>query len=117
VAAGSDFDGTLPAGDPGRQKGIIKAFPEGVVGGQFDFDLQKPVSVRSVELKLGGQTSWTLHKKDLDGDELLIICGCDESSYITTESDSFVMTDGQTLILRTVGATSRLKARVSVQAY
>lgn len=116
IAAGNDFDGTQPVGDQVRAHGINK-YPEGATGGLFDQLLLAPHSVRSVELKLGGQSAWTVHKRDLDGRELLIICGTTENDFLTTEADSFILTDGQTLVVRTTGATAALMARVSVQAY
>lgn len=99
-----------------RAHGIWK-YPENGHGGLIDFELEQPVSVRTVELKLGGQSAWTVHKKDLDGRELLIICGTTETDFLTTEADSFILTDGQLLVIRTTGATSALMCRVSVQAW
>ncbi len=116
VEAGYDFDGAAPIGDWVRGNGIWK-YPEGQVGGLFQLDLLSPHSVRAVELKLGGQSAWTVHKRDLDGRELLIICGTTENDFLTTEADSFIITDGQTLVVRTTGAIAPLMARVSVQAY
>ena len=116
VSAGNDMDGTLPSGDVVRAHGIWK-YPQNGHGGLIDFKLEAPHSVRAVELKLGGQSAWTVHKRDLDGRELLIICGKLETDFLTTEADSFIMTDGQVLVVRTTGATASLMARVSVQAY
>jgi hypothetical protein len=116
ISAGSDFDGTPPTGAVVRGSGIWK-YPEDVVGGLIDFALTAPHAVRSVELKLGGQSAWTVHKKDLDGRELLVICGTTENDFLTTEADSFILTDGQVLVVRTTGANAALMARVSVQAY
>lgn len=116
IAAGSDFDGGTPVGEQVRANGIWK-YPEGITGGLFQLNLEAPHSVRAVEIKLGGQSAWTVHKKDLDGRELLIICGTTENDFLTTESDSFILTDGQVLVVRTTGATAALMARVSVQAY
>ena len=86
------------------------------VGGLFDLGLVEPVFVRSVEIKLGGQSVWTVHKKDKDGDELLILCGSDETDFMTTLADSFILTAKQKLVVRTTGATGTLICRVHVQA-
>jgi hypothetical protein len=116
ITAGSDFDGTAPSGVVVAKSGI-EAYPAGTVGGLFNFGLTQPASVRSVELKLGGQSAWTVHKKDLGGRELLVFAGDAEGSFFSTEADSFVMTDGQLIVVRTTGATGALFARVSIQQY
>ena len=116
LTAGNDFTGVLPTTEVTSALGV-EAYGEDAVGGMIDFNLGAPASVRSVELILGGQTFWTVHKQDVDGDEILILCGETEASFLTTEGDSFVMTDGQRLIIRTTGATGRLKARVSIQSF
>lgn len=72
--------------------------------------------VRSVELRLGGQSEWTVHKRDLIGDELLIMCGTTETHFITTECESFVLTAKQMLVVRTTGATDALICRVTLQS-
>jgi hypothetical protein len=118
ISAGNDFDGTTPAGKIIRANNI-EAWPEGPSGGLFDldpYDSDQPLWVRSVELKLGGQTAWTVHKRDMQGDELLIICGTDETDFLTTLSDSFVLTAKQSLVVRTTGATGKLICRIHLQA-
>ena len=118
VSAGSDFDGTAPAGDLAPANNV-EAWPEGASGGLFNFDpydCKQPLWVRSIELKLGGQTIWTVHKKDASGDELLILCGTDETDFLTTLADSFIITAKQCLVLRTTGATSKLICRIHLQS-
>jgi len=116
IVSGNDFDGTVPVGQLSRQDGI-EVYPPGTSGGVFDFGLTAPVSVRAVELQLGGQSAWTVHKRDVQGRELLVMCGTTEASFISTEGDSFVLTDNQSLVIRTTGASSEMLARVSVQAF
>ena len=115
MVAGTDFDGSLPSTTLSRADGI-ESFPEDTVGGLFDFGLRAPVFVRSVELKLDGQTAWTVHKRDLEGDELLILCGTDETDFLTTQCDSFVLTNKQKLVVRTTGASAAIIARVTIQS-
>jgi hypothetical protein len=118
VTAGSDFDGTTPDGDIVRANNL-ESWPEDVKGGLFDFDpydCDQPLWVRSVELKLGGQSAWTVHKKDADGCELLILCGSDDTDFITTLADSFIITAKQCLIVRTTGATGKLLCRIHLQS-
>lgn len=115
VTAGGAFDGTLPAGAVVR-KDSIEAYPTGATGGLFDLGLKEPVFVRSVELKLGGQSSWTIHKRDTQGTEILVICGTNETDFVSTSCESFILTAKQKLVVRTVGATADLLCRVSVQA-
>jgi len=118
VAAGNDFDGTIPAGSLTRANNI-EEWPPGPAGGLFDFDpydCDQPLWVRSIELKLGGQTAWTVHKRDKDGDELLILCGTDETDFLTTLADSFIITAKQSLVVRTAGASAKLICRVHLQS-
>lgn len=116
IAAGNDFNGAAPTTDKAIANGIEK-FPEDTVGGLFDFELDAPVSVRSVELFLTGtQKSWSIHKRDVEGRELLVVAGEKEEFFLTTEADSFVLTDKQFLVVRTDSSTGAMFARVSVQA-
>ena len=114
ITAGGGFDGTLPPGAIAR-KDSIEAYPPAATGGLFDLELKEPVFVRTVELKLGGQSLWTVHKRDKLGDEILVICGTNETDFITTVAESFILTAKQTLVVRTTGATAALICRVSVQ--
>jgi hypothetical protein len=114
ITAGGAFDGTVPPGTIVR-KDSIEAYPPAATGGLFDLDLKEPVFVRTVELKLGGQSLWTVHKRDTFGDEILIICGTNETDFVSTQCESFVMTAKQKLVVRTTGATAALICRVSVQ--
>lgn len=114
ITAGSDFNGALPTTTIVRGDGI-EAFPADGVGGLFDFSLKAPVLVRSLELKLGGQNDWTIHKRDKDGDELLILTGKKETDVLMTLADSFVLTDKQLIVVRTTGATDALIARVFIE--
>ena len=115
VSAGSDFDGTTPSGDI-VYADSLEAYPADAAGGLFDLSLVEPVFVRSVEIKLGGQSAWTVHKKDREGRETLILCGTDETDFLTTQQDSFILTAKQKLVLRTTGASAAMLCRVHVQA-
>jgi hypothetical protein len=114
VTAGNDFNGALPTTTVVLADNL-EAFPTDVVGGLFDLNLEAPVLVRSLELKLGGQSVWTIHKRDKDGDELLVLCGKKETDVLLTLADSFVLTDKQKIVVRTTGATAALIARVFVE--
>jgi len=114
VSAGGNFDGSIPAGSIVR-KDSLEAYPAGPAGGLFDLGLKEPVYVRSVELKLGGQSIWTVHKRDKEGDEILVICGTNETDFVSTQCESFILTAKQMLVVRTTGATAELICRVSVQ--
>jgi len=115
ITAGSQFTGVVPVGPPVRRDSL-EAYAPGAVGGLIDPALEAPVFVRSVELRLGGQSAWTVHKRDLVGDELLIMCGTTEVNFITTECESFVLTARQALVIRTIGATAALICRVTLQS-
>lgn len=114
VHSGHDFDGTEPAGEPVRRFGI-QAFPIQNAGGLFDFDIVQPHYIRCIELKLGGQSSWTVYKRDLGGTELLLCTGTNETDFVTVEAESMLITPGQVLLVRTFGAGVPLMARITVE--
>lgn len=114
ISAGGNFDGTSPPGTPIVDKDI-KRFPAAATGGLFDFEITGPHTIMGIELHLGDQTSWTLHKKDSDGEELLIWSGTTEDDFVTLAEDRTLMYEGETLLLRTVGATVALKCRIAVE--
>ena len=115
LTAGNDWTGVLPTTTLFRADNL-EIYPEDVQGGLFCLPSGcPPMLIRSVELKLGGQSIWTVHKRDRDGDEILIMCGEGDTDFISTEQDTFPLTAGQCLVLRTTGATGKLIARVSMQ--
>ena len=117
LVAGNDWTAALPTTELARGD-HLEFYPEDTVGGLFtpDPELSEPLMVRSVELKLGGQTVWTVHKRDRDGDEILFLCGTDETDFVTTLGESVVMSKGQSLVFRSTGATAKLIARISLQS-
>jgi len=115
ISVGNDFNGTVPPGDMSRADSL-ELYPISVSGGRFDFSLDAPVFVRSVEIHLGGQSAWTLHKLDVNNRELLLMRGTDETDFMSTLSESFIMTARQVLLLRTTGATAELLCRITIQS-
>jgi hypothetical protein len=83
ILAGNNFDGTVPDGDKRRAFGIEAWYPPGTHGGVFDFDLDEPHWIVTLELVLGGQSSWTVHKRDVNGRELLLAAGTTEHDFVT----------------------------------
>lgn len=115
ITAGNDFDGTLPSTDPTQESDYQKKFPEDTAGGLFDFELDNPAEIFSIELQLGGQSSWQIVKRDIDGDDTVIWSGSTETSFITLASDRILITEGELLLLTTTGATAQLKAKIAVE--
>lgn len=117
LTAGNDFTGVAP-GTQLERGDHLEYYPESTVGGLFlpDPELTEPLLLRSIELKLGGQTAWTVHKRDRDGDEILIICGTNEADFITTVGESVVLSKKQALVVRTTGASTKLICRVTLQS-
>lgn len=114
ISAGNDFDGTLPAGVPAYDKDI-KRFPSGTAGGLFDFEITGPHEIFSIELILGGQSAWSISKEDSDGDEIVLWAGTSEASFVTLLEDRIQITEEETLLVRTTGASAALKCRIAVK--
>lgn len=114
VSAGNDFNGALPTTPIVLGDGM-EAFGEDSVGGLFDPGLDSSFFVPTIELLMGGQTAWTIHKRDRDGVEILLFKGKWEDTFITTARDTFIMTARQKLVVRTTGATGALLCRLSLQ--
>jgi len=114
ISATDDFDGTLPPGTPVQDKDI-KRFPVAATGGLFDFEITGPHVIRSVELKLGGQSVWSISKLDSDGDEIVYWSGTTETSFVTISEDFMLLYEDEKLLVRTTGATAALKCRIAIQ--
>lgn len=115
ISAGNQFDGQAPSTTPARGNDLWKDYPEDSQGGLFDFELEDPALIVNVTLKLDGNTSaWSLNLVDVDGDEVTLFSGTNETSFVTTYGDRVLITQGQKLKLTTTGATGALKARVAV---
>lgn len=113
VSAGNQFDGTAPTGDPVRGDDL-EQYPEEAAGGLFDFGLENPAEINHIELKLGGQTSWSISKRDKDDVDMVLWAGTTETAFATLAEDRMPILEGQKLVLVTTGATAAMKARVSV---
>jgi len=115
VNTGHNFNGTTPPGTPTAGDDFSKKWPAADTGGLFDFVIDTPHWIVSIQLILGGQDTWTLHIVDVDGAELKVWSGTTEGSFIALESERVLMLEGQSLKLRTTGTpSSALKARIAV---
>ena len=112
IAAGSQFDGTAPAGSP-TLADDLEAYAEGTSGGLFDFDHPSPLKIVQVAIKFGGQSAWSLNLVDRDGIEVELLSGSTETSIVDTACNAVVL-QGQKLKLTTTGATTAMRARVSL---
>jgi hypothetical protein len=114
ISATDDFDGTLPPGTPVLSEDI-KRFPIAATGGLFNFAISSPHIIRSCEINLGGQSAWSVSKKDSEGDEIIIWSGTSEATFFSSDSDRPLLYENETLLLRTTGATGVLKCRIAVE--
>jgi hypothetical protein len=112
ITAGSQFTGAAPAG-AAVLNNDMERHPTGVVGGLFNFATTKPVRVEQFSIKFGGQASWTLNLVDVDAVETLLLSGTTEASLVNTSLRPWLL-EGQKLKLVTVGATTAMVARISV---
>lgn len=113
ITAGNDFNGAAPTTDPESSQDI-KRYPTDTVGGLFDFGITGPHWIANIEILFGGQTSWTIHKKDTDGDEILLWQGTDEANFVTCCCDKMQIYEGEQILLRTTGASTAMKARIAL---
>lgn len=116
VSATNNFDATLPPGSPAYDKDI-KRFPVAVAGGLFDFAVTGPHVIRAVELVLGGQSAWSIAKKDSDGLEIVLWSGTTDTEFLLPSGDSYLLFQGEELLVRTTGATGALVCRIAVERY
>jgi hypothetical protein len=117
VNSGHNFDGSAPPGDPVPGSDIVKKFPIADTGGLFDFGITSPHWIASIQLILGGQTTWTLSIVDEDSAEVVVWAGTTESSFVALESDRSLILEGQTLKLVTTGTTTNdVKARIALSS-
>lgn len=113
ITATNQFNGAAPVG-AAVLGNDMESFPAGAVGGLFDFANTGPIQVEQISIKLGGQTSWTLNLVDVDAVEVLVLSGTTEASVFDSTTKPYLL-QGQKLKLDTVGATTAMRARMSVR--
>ena len=115
ISAAANFDGTLPPGTPAHSADI-KRFPVAATGGLFDFGITGPHVIRAVEIHLGGQSAWSVSKKDSEGAEIILWSGTTETEFVKSgQGGNHLMYENETLLVRTTGATGELKCRVALE--
>lgn len=112
ILAGSQFTGAAPASVPILGNDLERYVP-GVVGGLFTFNHDKPMRIEQISIKFGGQASWTLNLVDANAIETLLLSGTSEVSLVNSVLRPWLL-QGQRLKLVTVGATTAMMARISV---
>jgi hypothetical protein len=112
IAAGSQFNGLAPAGSPVLGNDL-ESYAEGVNGGLFDFAHPSPLKLVQVAIKFGGQASWSLNLVDKDSVEVEVLSGTTNTSLLEADCNIIVL-QGQKLKLVTTGATTAMRARISM---
>lgn len=115
ITATNQFDGTLPGTTPADSNGV-RTYPTDTAGGLFDPLTEMgatgiPVEIVNVQVKFGGQSSWSLVLSDPDGD-VTVQSGTTEASLFYNPDEALVLLPGQTLKLSTTGATTAMYAAV-----
>lgn len=113
IAAASQFTGVAPAGALTRELDMER-YAVGA-GGLFDFANTNPIQLKQIFIKLGGQASWTLKLVDADAVETTILSGTIETFVANTTLNPYIL-QSQKLKLETVGATTAMVARLTVDA-
>lgn len=115
INSGQNFDGTLPVTSPAAGSDIVKKWPIANAGGLFDFGITSPHWIASIQLILGGQTTWRLSIVDEDGAEIVVWAGDTEANFVALESDRSLIIEGQMIKLVTTGTTTNnIKARIAL---
>ena len=101
----------------------MESYPEGVVGGLFDFAESNPIIVKQIVIKFGvGTTSWTLSLIDKDAVEVVVATGTALTYFANFANGQpgagLLVLEKQTLKLVSVGApTTAARARVGIDQY
>lgn len=111
IAAASQFTGVAALGAVTREYDMER-YPEGTVGGLFDFVNPNPIQVKQIFIKLGGQSAWSLKLVDVDAVETEILAGTTET-FVANQTLNQILLQGQKLKLTTTGATTAMVARVT----
>lgn len=113
AGAGNDFIGDAPGTVPISGSDIEKDFPTAALaGGLFDFDQDDPLEIAQVQLKLGGQASWSISILNADATEVVVFSGTTETSFFSGPDKAFYLHAGQKLKVVTVGGGGGFTATV-----
>lgn len=126
IAAGSDFDGTVPAAGSEDLKSGDLIYSPATAGGLFKCptsrddttrEINDPETsdrareVKRISVTFGGQTSWSLSIVNADDEEVLLLSGNIDSSLVIT--DIIMLSPGDKLKLVTTGASTAMIAIVT----
>ena len=127
ISAGGDFDGSEPTGAPTFENEIFK-FAAEATGGLLDisssaysFEGPGPLLLVGLEITFGGQSSWTLTKKDVDGNAIQIDSGTNEARLFKAGGAAsylpIYLLWGDKLELSTASASGAMTAIFKVAPY
>ena len=114
ITASNNFNKTAPTGASVADKDMER-FPAEAAGGKFDFENSDPLQLVSIELKLGGQSAWSVEKEDSDGDLIELFSGTIETEFVAMQKDLGLLTEGESILVSTTGAVGALKCRVAAR--
>lgn len=116
ISATDDFDGTLPTGTPTLNNGVY-LYTEQAAGGLFIPVRQAElpwaeVRVVGIEIRFGGQATWTISIVDTDDDEVIRWAGTVEDDFAMGAEDGVILLPNQEFKLETTGAATAMYATV-----
>lgn len=118
ITAGNDFDGLAPTTTPaydGAKR--LEQWPTDTQGGLIDFEQTEVVVVTGIDIKFGGQTSWTLSRVFADATEAGWLFGTNESVLVVGGEDTHIrLLPGMKLKLVSAGASSAMTVWVYVRS-
>jgi hypothetical protein len=110
INAAHNFDGTAPTG-PVAHVNDLEATTAQNAGGLFDFGQIAPITVKQVQIVLGGQSAWSLAIVDVDNVEIPLQSGSVDVTIFS--QPNLILLKGQKLKLRTTGASTAMRARIT----
>lgn len=116
INAGHQFDGTAPTGTVVNEFNMER-YPAQNAGGLFDFGNAAPIKIEQIFIVFGGQSAWSLTLVDADNSAVVVLLSGTTETYLANTTLDLYLLQGQKLKLTTTGATTAMKARISLHSH
>lgn len=114
IAAGSDWDGTTPTTTPSYAAKGIKAFPEDVAGGLFEFDFTSYflIEVQQISVDFGGVGTKSIVVRRAAGPDVPIFSSTDPLETTVLITDKFQLATDEKIVILSTAAAAAMYARI-----